>query len=172
MSYEKKEWKNGDVITADLLNHMEEGIAGGFGYSLSEQVVFDDSVTTVKETEGDTFAFVDITLSGPLSDTIEVEFNGTTYTTTYMVAPVSDKLYGAPIDPNTGDYDWSQYPFVIRSDVNGYCNINTQTAGTYTFKITSSTITVTDEFKAAVQAVMSEGGGNSGGSGGGNNPLT
>ena len=29
MSYEKKEWKNGDVITADLLNRMEDGIAEG-----------------------------------------------------------------------------------------------------------------------------------------------
>jgi len=29
MGYEKQTWANGDVITADKLNHMEDGIAGG-----------------------------------------------------------------------------------------------------------------------------------------------
>ena len=29
MSYEKQNWKNGDVITESKLNHMEDGIAGG-----------------------------------------------------------------------------------------------------------------------------------------------
>lgn len=29
MSYEKQNWKNGDVITETKLNHMEDGIAGG-----------------------------------------------------------------------------------------------------------------------------------------------
>lgn len=31
--YTKTEWKNGDVITADKLNNMEDGIAGGSGSS-------------------------------------------------------------------------------------------------------------------------------------------
>ena len=29
MSYEKHTWKNGEVITADKLNNIEEGISGG-----------------------------------------------------------------------------------------------------------------------------------------------
>ena len=29
--YIKTEWKNGDVITAEKLNHIEDGIAGGSG---------------------------------------------------------------------------------------------------------------------------------------------
>jgi len=29
MGYEKQTWANGDVITANKLNHMEDGIAGG-----------------------------------------------------------------------------------------------------------------------------------------------
>ena len=38
MSYDKQTWKNGDVITANGLNHMEDGIAGGGGVlSLSEE---------------------------------------------------------------------------------------------------------------------------------------
>lgn len=31
MSYEKQNWKNGDVITESKLNHMEDGIATGGG---------------------------------------------------------------------------------------------------------------------------------------------
>lgn len=31
MSYEKNTWQKGDVITANKLNHMEDGIAGGGG---------------------------------------------------------------------------------------------------------------------------------------------
>jgi len=34
MSYEKQEWANGDIITADKLNHMEDGIASGGGLVL------------------------------------------------------------------------------------------------------------------------------------------
>lgn len=34
MAYAKQTWNNGDVITADKLNHMEDGIAeGGSGGS-------------------------------------------------------------------------------------------------------------------------------------------
>lgn len=29
MAYEKQTWANGDIITADKLNHMEDGIASG-----------------------------------------------------------------------------------------------------------------------------------------------
>lgn len=29
MSYEKQTWQTGDIITAEKLNHMEEGITGG-----------------------------------------------------------------------------------------------------------------------------------------------
>lgn len=29
MSYEKQTWNCGDVVTADKLNHMEDGIASG-----------------------------------------------------------------------------------------------------------------------------------------------
>lgn len=42
MSYEKQTWATGDIITADKLNHMEDGIAGAGGdveYVITEQTV-------------------------------------------------------------------------------------------------------------------------------------
>lgn len=31
MSYEKQNWQNGDIITAEKLNHIEEGVYEGGG---------------------------------------------------------------------------------------------------------------------------------------------
>lgn len=43
MTYEKQTWVNGDVITAEKLNHMEDGIAsGGSGGVLVVSTVYDD----------------------------------------------------------------------------------------------------------------------------------
>ena len=32
MAYEKQTWQNGDTITAEKLNHMEDGIENSSGY--------------------------------------------------------------------------------------------------------------------------------------------
>ena len=39
MSYEKQTWANGDVITAEKLNHMEDGIAGAGGLVVRASLV-------------------------------------------------------------------------------------------------------------------------------------
>lgn len=55
MSYEKQTWANGDVITADKLNHMEDGIAGGssddnlFVVTISEEGTVASSDKTWRE---------------------------------------------------------------------------------------------------------------------------
>lgn len=52
MSYEKQTWVNGEVITADKLNHMENGIADGGGGSGSDNFIVTinpgDSITADK----------------------------------------------------------------------------------------------------------------------------
>lgn len=40
MSYEKQTWATGDTITAEKLNHMEDGIADGGGGSSVFQVIY------------------------------------------------------------------------------------------------------------------------------------
>jgi len=49
MSYEKQNWKNGDVITETKLNHMEDGIASGGGV-LVVGVTVDGSTGTLTNT--------------------------------------------------------------------------------------------------------------------------
>ena len=52
MSYEKQTWANGDVITANGLNHMEDGIAGAGGGAepLIVNVTVESSVATADKT--------------------------------------------------------------------------------------------------------------------------
>lgn len=45
MSYEKQNWKNGDVITETKLNHMEDGIAGAGGL-LVVNAIYDEGTQT------------------------------------------------------------------------------------------------------------------------------
>lgn len=46
MSYEKNTWNKGDVITANKLNHMEDGIAGGGGVLVVNSVYDEQAGTT------------------------------------------------------------------------------------------------------------------------------
>lgn len=46
MSYEKNTWNKGDVITANKLNHMEDGIADGGGVLVVNSVYDEQADTT------------------------------------------------------------------------------------------------------------------------------
>lgn len=47
MSYDKQNWQTGDVITANKLNHIEDGIAGaGGGGMLVISAVYDEQTDT------------------------------------------------------------------------------------------------------------------------------
>lgn len=132
MAYEKQSWNCGDTITADKLNHMEDGIANAdCGYSCSEEWVTltDESVTTVRE-EGNASAEALLTYSSEINaETIKVTFDGVEYTCQY-----DDGGYGARYNYETDSTDWSTYPFQIFWDGDGNY-FTTETAGTYQVKI-------------------------------------
>lgn len=52
MAYTKTTWNTGDVITAEKLNHMEDGITSAQVYTESEAVRFSGSVTTEEDGGG------------------------------------------------------------------------------------------------------------------------
>lgn len=155
MAYVKQNWQCGETITADKLNHMEDGIASGgdAGYECTETktTLTEESVTTVAQ---------GLLNRGELSysqiidaETIFVTFNGTEYEC-------------ARIDDGTGNYayggigqqglDFSVYPFAIAL-MGGSVVLITETAGTYAIKIETvgETITTTPCFEKAVKSVLS-----------------
>lgn len=48
MSYDKNTWETGDTITAQKLNHMEDGIAGGGGVLIANKSIEDTTITLDK----------------------------------------------------------------------------------------------------------------------------
>lgn len=82
MAYEKQIWENGDVITADKLNHIEDGIENNnLGYEIveSEQLILDENITVTGPEDapynGAQFQYSEL-INYP---TITVDFNGDIY---------------------------------------------------------------------------------------------
>lgn len=152
----------------------DSGSSGGgdFGYSCSEGWVTltDESVTTTI-VDDNSFADCELVYSGRITaDTIKVTFNGTEYTVPVFVDTTPHGtvyLYGAQYSVESGNYDFSTYPFsIVSSSVDN--SFHTETASTYQVKIEAleETIETSECFKKAVRSV----GGDSS-SGGGSEPL-
>lgn len=168
MAYIPKEWICGEVITADGLNNLEAGVqealeccgGGDAGYECIESTTLltNETVTTV-ENDGHNGAVLAYS-SLIETDTLKVTFNGVEYTCPNITVVDGEGLYGAPYDSESGNTDWSEYPFIIAScQVDGVTTnyIETQSAGTYTVKIEalSTTAEVTECFQMAVEKIVS-----------------
>lgn len=161
MSYIQTNWKNGDVITADRLNNLEEGVVealengGGsadVGYSCTESVtpLLEESVTTSGPSTQGTLSYSQLIDA----DTLRVTFDGTEY-----IVDKQDMFgaywYGGGMT-STGP-NFSEYPFVLGSVNNGDNLLLTPSAGTYFIKIEAlnRAVAVTDCFRAAVKEASS-----------------
>ena len=143
--YSKQTWKTGDVITQEKLNHMEDGISTGGGiYTYSEVSLFDGSVITAKQSEGVSFTSATITLQGdlPKSD-ISVTFNGQDYTLPYGYSERLGDYWGEVVN-NTPSF--TSYPLLI--GLSDHYLVVTPEAGTYSLKISNSSLVVNDNFKS------------------------
>lgn len=148
--YEKHNWVNGEVITEDKLNHMEDGISTGGGiYTYVEVPLFDGEVTTVSD-ESIPFPSANITLQGELPKTdIHVTFNGQNYTLPCGSLEGAGDYWGELAD---GIPSFTNFPVFVAGDG----SIFTPEAGTYSLKIneTVGKFTVNDGFKSALENVL------------------
>ena len=104
MAYTKQNWENGDVITADKLNHMEDGIAeGGSGggifvvnFTYDEQVGKYTADKTIQEIET-------ATLSGPVIGNLV--YDGYPGNTHVLGSPSPLQFTGISVTGNTGIID-------------------------------------------------------------------
>ena len=147
--YLKQTWKNGDIITEDKLNHMEEGISTGGGiYTYGEVSLFDGSVTTTKASEDAVVAQASITLQGDLSKSdISVTFNGQNYTLPYGNIDGGD--YWGELDDSTGIPVFTNYPVFVYED-----GIITSEAGTYSLKINDQKLEVNESIESALRGLF------------------
>lgn len=174
MAYDKHTWTCDEPITVERLNHIEDGIAnaggGECGFECDEEIVTltEETVTTTAQGE---MIVSDLSYSQFINaETIRVTFDGVEYECPRIAHSSSQNLYGG-VDPATLMPDFSQYPFAISSynsgsDVGGRGDTRdidpapnqlvTQTAGTYTIKITAMgmTVTTTQCFEDAVNSVI------------------
>ena len=137
MSYEPTNWQTGEIITAERLNHIENGITSAQVYTESETVRFSGEVTTA-ESGGYYTAELSCDLSDR-PDEVIVTFQGQEYSCPKSYED-GYEVYGS------GDY--SEYPFAIYPD-GSYTFIYTETAGTYQVEIKAINKTVSQELADA-----------------------
>lgn len=130
MAYIKQNWQNGDVITADKLNHMEDGIAeGGSGggvfvvnFTYDEQTNKCTADKTLQEIEtaslsGPVIGYIDFgEYSVPthvLNNTMPLQFNGVYVTGNTGVIRVLEAELDEETDEPTGLWTFTSYTFSV-----------------------------------------------------------
>ena len=154
MSYEPKIWECGDTITAEDLNHIEQGIKSATGYECVEttEPIFDGSVTT-QESYGTNMAqLTDDSQTVP--GTLKITIDGTEYVCDKQDGYMNTPTYGSDGDIGYPTPSFSEYPFLVQIFDNGM-RIFIQTAGTYQIKVDMFVegVNVTECFEKAVTAV-------------------
>ena len=157
MAYEKQTWECGDVISAEKMNHMEDGIAnaggGDAGYECSEKPteIINEEVTTTSTPHS--YYMGTLSYSGLIdAPTISVSFDGQQYELP-KVAFSGYNLYGGS---EMGDF--SNYPIQIQASDGASAVFYTPNEGTYSVKVTVNEVSVdsvTPCFSLAVKNVVS-----------------
>lgn len=158
MSYEKQTWASGDIITAEKLNHIEDGIEEpiGYAYSENENVLFDETVTT-RKSEYTSYCEGEITYGLVIqSKFIRVIFDGKSYDLMMMSLASKTIGYGSVYG------DFSEIPFGITSNyIDGAWHNTLMTAeeGTHSIKVSAlyvQTKSVTPSFYSASAIVIGD----------------
>ena len=159
MSYEKQTWKTGDTVTADKLNHMENGIEGAGGYEVtpSKELIFNQTVTSTYQ--GYNVCYFSY-LPFIEEDFLIIEFDGVEYECEKIIV---DKEYSAGHTFYGGatseGVDLSICPFCFESMPSApYNRAYVAEAGTYEFKVykNSTDVIVSEDFERAVNVVTAD----------------
>lgn len=138
--YTPIEWNDGDIVTAEKLNKMDNG------WGVGSSQLFTETVTTELNKYNEYSAT--LAYSGFInSDTLIVTFNGMDYTCVRIesASGADYSFYGG----FSQEPDYSEYPFYIMS--NRTINvIATESAGTYTVAVSEMLTEVSSDFEKAV----------------------
>ena len=158
MAYEKQTWETGDIITADKLNHIEDGIENsenGYECTKEETVVFEGTLTVNSATGS--FYFVNFTPTESFnSEFVVVNLDGTNYTLPKVSLSIGD-VYG---EANESGPSFATYPCAIHI-FNGNYSFYVPQEGTYSVTIIALDVSVNDVtpcFRLAVNNSISKDG--------------
>lgn len=141
---------NGDIGGGGVTPEIEAEIENAQWKTETSTPLFSETVTTVDE--GDTNEATLSYAEQITADTLKITFNGVEYTCTKVTFEVSDEVYyGAPFNPETDSFDFSEYPFHILSSPLAANIIRTESAGTYTVSASSDVTTYTSAFVDGVK---------------------
>ena len=147
MAYTKHTWENGEVISAEKLNNLEEGI----GYELTEEILFEEEATTTQQS-GAPFAMGNITYSDFIdADELNIVFNNVEYSLPKNVMNSGERtnVYGE-LNKETRAPVFDTYPLALVSSNYGN-QLATSEPGTYNVKVKVQLIQTTAEFEQAVK---------------------
>lgn len=108
MSYEKQNWKNGDVITESKLNHMEDGIATGGGVLVVNAITEGQTTTldkTWQEIHDAPIAVIPDILDNDIYKTVCIVSETGVDDGNYWLTAIDLKDIANPIDFNTDSAD-------------------------------------------------------------------
>lgn len=160
MTYEPKTWACGDTITADDLNHIEQGIAesggGDAGYECTEirTTVFNGSIATSDTGIG--FSVGSFTPSQTIDgDTVAVTMNGTEYKLPKVDIGGGKYVYG---EFQNDYFIFTTYPCGIGIQPSPPYNFLTATEGEYQVGIDSfaKDVATTSCFESAVKKAIGD----------------
>lgn len=159
MAYEKYTWVDGELITAEKLNHMEDGIAEGGGgdvgytYSVEETFLFNETFEPGRE-QGAPYLQAQLNYSDSITaDLLKVEFDGVEY-----ICPLENVQDGQRY--TYGGYTFEKYPFVIVSNQSVHQNwVYTPTSGEHSIEVSrcEESVSTTRSFEKAVKSAADDG---------------
>lgn len=148
MAYEKHEWECGELVTTELLNHMEDGIAeaGGFSCETETDILYDGVVSLIHD--GFYIGQLDITFPSPLPPSLTVTWEFVEYT--------------LPLGEGNGYYfyggvendmpSFANYPVFIDPSGTGMVVADVDGEGTYNLaiEVRSQNVEISECFEMAV----------------------
>lgn len=180
MSYDKQTWVNGEVITAEKLNHIEDGIENSSGYKYiverdDKGLILYDSGTTIS-IPGEGLAAYQQNIEEPYMEWLEsAALTGVCFSRIYNSGDKvpffegeasifkidSDYIIGE-LDPDTSKPDFSKCPFYymiyVEDDNLPIGTLITKDAGDYEidFSEIKTTVITTPPFRQAVNETIGE----------------
>lgn len=128
MTYTPIEWKNGDTITAEKMNKMDNG------WSVSDTQLFSETVTVQPASMGNAYIASFEYTGTETPETILVDFNGTEYTCTLA----------------TDQYATSQFILLTPTFGSNSWQLITYESGTYNVAVSAVDYQISSDFKGAV----------------------